>query len=84
MIIKKCNTPESWAASCLTMMVEKWNDTCFSPSSILMGELHSDFGLPIVIDHDIVSDMAVATPKKVKYKWSSMIHAQAEVRKLGR
>jgi hypothetical protein len=74
MLIENRNTPESRAASCWAMMAEKLNDPHFSPNSILMGELHSDFGFPIVIDHDIVSDMAVATPEKVKDKWSSIIH----------
>ena len=44
------------------------------PSSNLLGALHSDFGLPIVIDHDIVSDMAVTMAEKVKDKWSGLIH----------
>jgi hypothetical protein len=56
------------------MMAVKWNDTLFSPSSILMSELHSDFGEPIVIDHDVISDMTVATAEKVKDKWSGLLH----------
>ena len=43
------------------MMAVKLNDPHFSPSSILMSELHSDFGEPIVIDHDVISDLTVAT-----------------------
>jgi hypothetical protein len=39
-----------------------------------MGELQSDFSFPIVIDHDVVSDMAPATPEKVKDRWSSLVH----------
>ena len=39
-----------------------------------MGELHSDFALPIVINHNVVSDLAPATPEKVKDKWSSLVH----------
>jgi hypothetical protein len=74
MVIENHNTPESRAACCWTMMAQKWNDPHFSPSSFLMGELQSDFGLPIVIDHDVVSDMAVANPEKVKDKWSLLIH----------
>jgi hypothetical protein len=36
--------------------------------------LHSDFCLPIAIDHNVVSDTAAATPEKVNEKWSSFIH----------
>jgi hypothetical protein len=68
MVIENRNTPESWAACCWAMMAQKWNDPHFSPSSILMGELHSGLGLPIVIDHNVVLDMAAATPEKVKDK----------------
>jgi hypothetical protein len=74
MAIENRNTPESRAACYWTMMAQKWNDPHFSPSLFLMGELHSDFGLPIVIDHNVVSDMAAATPEKVKDKWSLLIH----------
>ena len=45
------------------MMAVKWNDPHFSPSSILMSELHSNFGEPIVIDHDVISDLTVAAEK---------------------
>ncbi len=55
-------------------MAKKWNDPLFLPISILLGELHSDFCLPIVVDHNVVLDMAAATPEKVKDKWSSLIH----------
>jgi hypothetical protein len=67
-------TRESRDACYWTMMANKWNDPLFLPTSILMGDLHSDFNLPIMIDHDVVSDMAAATPEKVKDKWSSLIH----------
>jgi hypothetical protein len=56
------------------MMAVKWNDPLFSPSLILMGELHSDFGGQIVIDHDVISDLTVATAEKVKDKWSGLLH----------
>jgi hypothetical protein len=56
------------------MMAVKWNDPLFPPSSILMRELHSDFGGPIVIDHDVISDLTVATAEKVKDKWSGLLH----------
>jgi hypothetical protein len=56
------------------MMAVKWNDPLFSPSSILMRELHSDFGGPIVIDHDVISDLTVATAEKVRDKWSGLLH----------
>ena len=46
----------------------------FFPCTTIMGELHSDYALPIVIDHDVVSDLAPATPKKVKDKCSSLVH----------
>ena len=39
-----------------------------------MSELHSDFGEPIVIDHDVISDLTVATAEKVKDKWSGLLH----------
>ena len=55
-------------------MSDKWNDPHFSPCTIVMGELHSDFAFPIVIDHDVVSDMAPATPEKVKDRWASLVH----------
>jgi hypothetical protein len=56
------------------MMAVKWNDPHFSPSSILMSELYSDFGEPIVIDHDVISDLTVATAEKVKDKWLGLLH----------
>jgi len=39
-----------------------------------MGELHSDFGGPTVIDHDVISDLTVTTAKKVKDKWLELLH----------
>ena len=39
-----------------------------------MGELHSDFGGPTVIDHDVISDLTAATAEKVKDKWSGLLH----------
>jgi hypothetical protein len=39
-----------------------------------MSELHSNFAFPIVINQNVVSDMAPATPKKVKDKWSLLVH----------
>ena len=39
-----------------------------------MGELHSDFGGPIVIDHNVISDLTVATVEKVKDKWPGLLH----------
>jgi len=39
-----------------------------------MSELHSDFGEPIVIDHDFISNLTVVTAEKVKDKWSGLIH----------
>jgi hypothetical protein len=74
MVLENRNTPEALAACCWTMMAEKWNDPYFSACTMIMSELHSDFALPIVIDHDLVSDMAPATPEKVKDKWSSLVH----------
>jgi hypothetical protein len=74
MVIENRNTPETRAACCWAMMAVKWNDPHFSPSSILMSELHSDFGEPIVIDHDVISDLTVATAEKVKDKWSGLLH----------
>ena len=46
----------------------------FPPLPNLLGALHSDFGLPVVIDHNIVSSMAVAMAEKVKDKWLGLIH----------
>jgi hypothetical protein len=74
MVIENRNTPETRAACCWAMMAVKWNDPLFSPSSILMRELHSDFGGPIVIDHDVISDLTVATAEKVRDKWSGLLH----------
>ena len=74
MVIENRNTPETRAACCWAMMAAKWNDPLFSPSSILMGELHSDFGGPTVIDHDVISDLTAATAEKVKDKWSGLLH----------
>ncbi len=74
MVIENRNTPETRAACCWAMMAVKWNDPLFSPSSILMRELHSDLGGPIVIDHDVISDLTVATAEKVRDKWSELLH----------
>ena len=74
MALENRNTPEAKASTAWAMMSDKWNDPLFSPSTILMGHLHSDFSLPIMMDHDVVSDMAVATPEKVKEKWAGLIH----------
>ena len=74
MVVENRNTPETRAACCWTMMVVKRNDPPFPPLSNLLGALHSDFGLPIIIDHEIVSNMAVTTAEKVKDKWSGLIH----------
>jgi hypothetical protein len=74
MVSENHNTPESRDACCWTMMAKKLKDPLFLPTSILLGELHSDFCLPVVIDHNVVSDMAAATREKVKDKWSSLIH----------
>jgi hypothetical protein len=75
MVVENHNIAESRAASCWTVMSEdKWNDPHFSPCTTIMGELHSDFAFPIAIDHDVVSDMATATPEKVKDRRSSLDH----------
>jgi hypothetical protein len=74
MVIENRNTPETRAACCWAMMAVKWNDPHFPPSLILMSELHSDFGEPIVIDHDVISNLTVATSEKVKDKWSGLLH----------
>jgi hypothetical protein len=74
MALENRNTPQAKASTVWAMMSDMWNDPFFVPSTILMGHLHSDFSLPIVIDHVIVSDMAVATPEKVKDKWAGLIH----------
>ncbi len=55
-------------------MSDKWNDPHFSSCTTVMGELHSDFAFPIVIDHNVVSDMTPATPEKVKDRWASLVH----------
>jgi hypothetical protein len=73
MVIENRNTPETRAACCWAMMAVKWNDPPFPPSLILMGELHSDFRGQIVIDHDVISDLTVATAEKVKDKWSGLL-----------
>ena len=39
-----------------------------------MGELHSDFGGPTVIDYDVISNLTAATAEKVKDKWSGLLH----------
>ncbi len=41
MVIENRNTAESRAASCWTMMSDKWNDPHFLPCTTIMGELHS-------------------------------------------
>jgi hypothetical protein len=74
MALENRNTPEAKASTAWAMMSDKWNDPFFSPSTVLMGYLHSDFSLPIMIDRDVVSDMAVATLEKVKEKWAGLIH----------
>lgn len=74
MALENRNTPEAKASTAWAMMSDKWNDPSFSPSTVLMGHLHSDFSLPIMIDHDVVSYMALATPEKVKEKWAGLIH----------
>jgi hypothetical protein len=73
MTIEIQNTPEAKASTVWVMMTDQWNDPLFSPSTVLMGHLHSDFILPIVIDHDAVTDMAVATSEMVKEKWAGFI-----------
>ena len=73
-VIENQNTPETRAECCWAMMAIKWKDPLFFPSSILMGELHSDFGGPTVIDHDVISDLTVATAEKVKDKWWGLLH----------
>ena len=55
-------------------MAIKWNDPHFPPLLILMSELHSDFREPIVIVHDVISNLTVATAEKVKDKWLGLIH----------
>ena len=55
-------------------MADKWNDPHFLPCTFIVGEMHSDFALPIVINHNLVSDLALATSGKVKDKWSSLVH----------
>ena len=69
MVVENRNTPKSKAASVWAMMSWKWNDPQL-PTSVLT-DLHSDYSHPIVIDHDVVADMAPAvTLEKVKEKWA--------------
>ncbi len=44
-----------------------------------MSALHSDFGLPIVLDHNIVSDTAAETAEKMKEKRSGLIHKLKQI-----
>ena len=78
MVIKNRNTPETRAACCWAMMAAKWNDPLFSPLSILVGELHSDFGGLTVIDHDVISNLTATTAEKVKDKWLGLLHGLKE------
>jgi hypothetical protein len=74
MVHENRNTSEAKASTMWAIMSDKWNDPFFSPSMVLMNHLHSDFALPIIIDHDVVSDLVVATLEKVKEKWAGLIH----------
>jgi hypothetical protein len=72
MTVKTCNTPESKAVPVWAMMSEKWNNSLFSLLPVLMEGVHSTCDHPILIDHDVVSDLAIATLEGVKAKWPGL------------
>jgi hypothetical protein len=69
LVVGNRNTPKSKAASAWAMKSRKWNDPQFFPTSVST-DLHSDYKNLIVIDNDVVADMAPVTLEKVKEKWA--------------
>ena len=55
--------PEAIAANVWHMMLEKWNDKSFSPTTSVKHS-HSEFAWPIPIPFDVVSHYLPATPEK--------------------
>ena len=55
------------------LLADKWNDKNFSPETISLPAVHTEFTFPDVILHAEVADLAPATAEKVEDKWASMI-----------
>ena len=66
-------------------MSDKWNHKSFSPETVAMPEVHTEFTFSDVILHTEVAHLAPATAEKVEDKWSSMIFCCiANWQKIGR
>ena len=67
------NREQLRATNVWQLLAEKWNDKNFSPETVAIPALHTDFTFSDVILHADVATMTPATAEKVEDKWSSMI-----------
>ena len=67
------NREQLRASNVWQKMADKWNDKSFSPETVAMPDVCTEFAFSDVILHDEVANLTPATAEKVEDKWSSMI-----------
>ena len=67
------NREQLRATNMSQLLAEKWNDKNFSPETVAMPALHTNFTSSDIIFHADVANMTPATAEKVEDEWSSMI-----------
>ena len=67
------NREQLRASNVWQKMADKWNDKSFSPETVTMPDVCTEFAFSDVILHDEVANLTPATAEKVEDKWSSMI-----------
>lgn len=55
------------------LLSDKWNDKSFSPETVSLPALHTEFAFSDVILHSDVENLTPATAEKVEDKWGTMI-----------
>ena len=73
MTVENRNLVDKRSKTVWELVALKWNDADFISVTEELPELHSDFCVDETIHHNLVSDMALATPEKCQGKFSGMM-----------
>ena len=73
MTVENRNSVDKRSKTVWELVALKWNDADYIPVTEELPELHSDFCVDETIHHNLVSDMALATPEKCQGKFSGMM-----------
>jgi hypothetical protein len=73
MEVENCNSTSCRQPTVWHMISNKWNDPSFAPEKEEIPDLHSEFDLSEEIPHQLVAEMAPATPEKCQSKFSRLM-----------